>query len=186
MSILEDDLNRAATLGINPTTPIDEQGMAYALTKADQLGLVTYKTGMAAAWLQALQVNALARHTKIPSFARVLGGVLWAAQDPHTPSWPRPADLIAAMDAYTHQQLTKTLAGRQQFDIPQELADNPTGAKRFLAAAIRAGMATGDYTQAVRQARRELGLPPDPPRLPRATPPREITSRIKSLFGKEK
>ena len=180
MSILDRICTQAAAAGIDPTAPIDAEGMSVILTKAENLGLLVYRPGMHEDWLDSLKLWAHEHHEAPWTFQAVAAAVLQLSVDAEQ-GFIRPRQLWTAVAAWQRRNLKQALAGSHGPEIPPELGGNVRAELAYRQAWTRAAAATGNRDQATTTARKTAGLPATAPQLQTTPAPAGITTRLAQL-----
>lgn len=160
MSILDRMMKEANGLGINVHEPVDEQGMAYVLTKADNFGLLNYKPGMAPDWLDAGRLYCHEHGRSEFTFMEMLAAVLQMSVDAEQ-GFQMPRKFFTAVQAYGRRQIRRALNGRQAPPIPNELQGVTVDEERaYVKQWFHHAKRTGDGAEATRAAMDAYGITP--------------------------
>lgn len=182
MSIMDRSLEQAKQLGINPLEPISEKGMGLVLKKAETFGLVTYRQGMSADWLDSLALYAHTRNSPIPAFQEILAAVFYLSTTAEQ-GFRLPKHFWEATFTYRKERYRQALGDRQFPELPPEWSGTSDLVleQGYYKAFRQAAIVTGEYEQATRIAREKCGLPAETLKQIYAKPPKEAVEAIQKL-----
>lgn len=184
MSLLDRQFEQAAQQGIDVKAECDAQGMAFALLKADHLGLLIYKQGMAEDWLDSMHVFCYQNDRPPFTFMAVISAVLQLSVDAAKP-FQTPREFWTAVSKWQRARLRAVLNGRQTPDLPDELQGAPLEREiAFKRAWLAAALQTGNEAETNRQARAAIGLPPEPAHIETGNYKTQIQGLIASMKRK--
>lgn len=157
MSQMARIIERAQAMGIDPAAECDDAGMNICLVKADNLGLVHFKQGMAEDWLDSMRLWCHEHGRKPMSFQEIAAAVLQLSVDADE-AFLRPKQLWTAIAAYRARQIKKALKGAHGPEIPAVVAGEPGRELAYRRAWMAFAAVSGDAEEADRQARAALQL----------------------------
>ena len=158
MSQLARIISQAEAVGIQPAAECNDAGMAICLNKADNLGLIHYKPGMAEDWLDSMRLWCHEHSRQPMSFQEIAAAVLQLSVDADE-AFLRPKQLWTAIAAYRARQIGKALKGANGPTIPADVAGEPAREIQYRRAWMAFAAVSGDAEDADRQARSALQLP---------------------------
>ena len=180
MSQLARIIQQAQAVGIDPTAECTDLGMTICLTKADNLGLVVYKPGMAEDWLDSMRLWCHEHSRRPMAFQEVAAATLQLSVDSDQ-GFLTPKRFWGAIAAYRERQIKKALKGAHGPRIPDVVARDQKAELAYRRAWVAFVAVSGDAADAESKARAALNLPStDKPRQIAPLPP-ELKQKFKNL-----